>query len=207
MSSSTVFVHPERDLEGVVHGDDFTFLGAEEDLKWIQGKLMSWYEFKVRGLLGPDAGDDKSITILNRTVTWTEEGIEIKADPKHAQRICDYFELDDNSKSLCFPGSKEEEKEAADVREQEDSDQDEDAELLDPALATDFRGLAATANYLGADRADTQHASKELCRLMSSPTKRAMRKVKGLRSALPWRPLRENMVDHASDDCAQQWRS
>ena len=35
ISSPTVFVHPEKDLECVVHGDDFTFLGVEKELNDI----------------------------------------------------------------------------------------------------------------------------------------------------------------------------
>ena len=34
-SCGVVFYHPERDLSCVVHGDDFTFCGIEEDLNWI----------------------------------------------------------------------------------------------------------------------------------------------------------------------------
>ena len=48
--------------------------------------------------------------------------------------------------------------------------------------------MAATANYLGADRADIQHSTKELCRLMSKPTRRAMAKLKELARYLKGRP-------------------
>ena len=37
--------------------------------------MKSWYELKVKFVLGPDAGDDKVAIILNRTVKWCDEGI------------------------------------------------------------------------------------------------------------------------------------
>ena len=46
------FYHMERDLSLVVHGDDFTFCGLEEDLIWIKELMESWYEIKFRGILG-----------------------------------------------------------------------------------------------------------------------------------------------------------
>ncbi len=50
-------------------------------------KLKEWYEVKVRGMIGPDRGDMKEITILNRTVRLEEWGISYKADNKHMERI------------------------------------------------------------------------------------------------------------------------
>ena len=47
-----------------------------------------------------------------------------------------------------------------------------DEELL-IAEHTRFRGLAARANYLSADRPDCQYAAKEVCRSMARPTRLA----------------------------------
>ena len=58
-----VFYHSARDLSLAVHGGDFTFCGCEEDLFWIRGFMASWFEIKVRGILGPDPKDDKEIVI------------------------------------------------------------------------------------------------------------------------------------------------
>ena len=63
-----VFYHAERDISLVVHGDDFTFEGFGPDLLWISEKMKSWFEIKVRALLGPDEGDDKHVVILGRHV-------------------------------------------------------------------------------------------------------------------------------------------
>ncbi len=40
-------------------------------------------EVKIRGRLGPDTADDKSIRIRIRVVGWTAEGIEYEADQRH----------------------------------------------------------------------------------------------------------------------------
>ena len=54
----------------------------------------------------------------------------------------------------------------------------------DPALpitqVTEYRGLAARANYLSLDRFDIQYAAKEACRDMSTPRISSMSKMKRL---------------------------
>ena len=47
-----VFHHAEKDISCVVHGDDFTFEGGGPELLWITEKMKSWFEIKVRALLG-----------------------------------------------------------------------------------------------------------------------------------------------------------
>eukprot|EP00973_Karenia_brevis_P038893 5369696-Karenia_brevis.AAC.1 len=41
VSCGVVFHHPKRDWSLVIHGDDFTFCGLEEDLRWIRGLMQS----------------------------------------------------------------------------------------------------------------------------------------------------------------------
>ena len=43
---------------------------------------------------------------------------------------------------------------------------------------TEFRGQAALANYLSADRVDLQLAAKEICRFMSAPTETSVGALK-----------------------------
>ena len=59
----------------VVHGDDFTVLAEEEKLDWFRREISKRFEVKFRGRIGPDVGDDKSIRILNRVITWDVRGI------------------------------------------------------------------------------------------------------------------------------------
>ena len=47
-----VSYHPSRDISCVVHGDDFTLCACEEDLFWIRELMKSWFEIKVRAVLG-----------------------------------------------------------------------------------------------------------------------------------------------------------
>ena len=56
----------------------------------------------MRALLGPEEGDDKHVVILGRHVTWTEEGIDYEADPKHGKLIIEHFDFDDESSSLVY---------------------------------------------------------------------------------------------------------
>jgi hypothetical protein len=55
-----------------------------------------------------------------------------------------------------------------------------EAEPLSREEATEFRAIAATANYLAQDRVDMQFAAKEVCRDMSCPTVRSQGKLKRL---------------------------
>ena len=75
----------------VVHGDDFTFSGIEEDLKWIRDLMETWFEINVRGISGGDEGDVREIVTCGRVVRWTDEGMEYEADPKHRRKILEYF--------------------------------------------------------------------------------------------------------------------
>ena len=59
----------------MVHGDDFTFLGNDEGLDWATTIMQEEYDIKLRGRLGPDKADQKSITILNRCLEWRQDGI------------------------------------------------------------------------------------------------------------------------------------
>ena len=57
------------------HGDDFTCVGEDEDLKWLAEEMRKWFEIKVRAVLGPEAKDDKGVVILGRVVRWKDWGI------------------------------------------------------------------------------------------------------------------------------------
>ena len=101
----------------MVHGDDFTFSGRRKVLREIAEQLKETYELKVRGFMGDEPNDDKEITILNRTLRWTEEAFEYEADRKHVQEIVNYFGLREDSKGLSAAMAKESTEETADGRE------------------------------------------------------------------------------------------
>ena len=67
-AAPTAFTNKETGVRVVVWGDDFTFLGRERYLKEIWAKMAEWYDIKIRGMMGPDAGDEKEIRKRNRVV-------------------------------------------------------------------------------------------------------------------------------------------
>ena len=95
---------------------------------------------------------------MNRVIRWTDKGLEYEADPRQGERLLKGLGLDDGCKSTATPGLKP-------LIEQLKEDK-----LLSVDGHTEFRGLAARANYLAQDRIDLQFAAKEVCRFMSSPT-------------------------------------
>ena len=48
-SSPCTFFHPHKGVRCVVHGDNFTFLGNEDELRWCTQMMKDEYEVKVRG--------------------------------------------------------------------------------------------------------------------------------------------------------------
>jgi hypothetical protein len=69
-AAPTVFFNKETDGRCVVHGDDFTFLATEGEVRRMTKLMGEWYEIKVRGVLGGEQGDDEEVTILNRRLAW-----------------------------------------------------------------------------------------------------------------------------------------
>ena len=84
-STPCVFWHKERQLRAVIHGDDFTLLGNEVELDWFRDNIQRKFEVKIRGRLGPEANDQKSVRILNRIITWNKDRIQYEADQRHAE--------------------------------------------------------------------------------------------------------------------------
>ena len=163
-----VFRHPERDVSVMCHGDDFMATGDGGDLRWLASLMATWFEIKVRAVMGPEEGDDKEVVILGRCVRWRDWGIEFEADPRHRRIVMEHFGLGEDSASGRVNGDRERREEA------------EDEEEMDRAEATVFRGLAARLNYLSQDAPDVQFAAKETAREMAKPTRGAWRRLKKL---------------------------
>ena len=105
ISSPCVFYHALRNVTCVVHGDDFTSLGDDDALDWVEGVLAESFDIKVRGRLGTGCPGDNEIRILNRIVRITEQGLEYEADPRHVDLISQSLNLQ-HSKSVATPGVK-----------------------------------------------------------------------------------------------------
>eukprot|EP00973_Karenia_brevis_P047853 6641236-Karenia_brevis.AAC.1 len=93
--------------------------------------MKSWFEIKVRAVLGPEEKDDKEVTILGRLVKRTEEGIEYEADPKHRRLVMEYFGFNEKSKRIGMNGDRE------------DKVEEWEKEYLGKSEAKEYRGLAA----------------------------------------------------------------
>ena len=67
---------------------------------------------------------------------------------------------------------------------------------------TSFRAAAARSNYLSIDRPDCQFASKEICRLMTTPTRRGHASLKRLCRYLVGRPRLVHVFDFQQASCS-----
>ena len=162
-----MFYHKERQLRLVVHGDDFTILGNEENLDWFRKAIQETFEVTIRGRIGPSPRDSKSIKLLNRVIEWNDQGITYEADQRHADMIVGMLGYQVGvSKSLSIPGEKY-------ILE-------ETVTPLASPQATQFRAIVARANYLAQDRSDIMFAVKELTRHMSKPTETSWTLLKRL---------------------------
>ena len=195
-ASACVFFHRQRNLRCSVHGDDLTTVGSKCNLDWSRAELEKLYELKEAARLGPAPGDSKEATVLNRVVLWTDQGLELEADPRQAEKLLRDLKLNgDGVKAAASP-------EVRATREQLEEDAD-----LDASKRTPYRAVVARANYLASDRPELQFSSKEVCRWMSSPTdlslaalKRLGRFVKGHQRLVyhyPWQTV--DRVDTYSD--------
>ena len=160
-----VFRHPERDIVCSVHGDDFTSSGPAKALDWFEQSIAKEYEVTIGPRLGPGPADAKEGRALDRVIRWCGDRIEYEADPRQVERLVAECGLT-GAKTVATPGVKATFK---------DLEGDED---LPRHLHTAFRGAAARANYLAADRIDGQFACKEVCRWMAKPTEQAWKALK-----------------------------
>ncbi len=166
-SSPCLFRHPSRQLVCSVHGDDFTTTGSKEDLDWFENVIQEHYECTIQPRLGPGAGDAKEGIVLNRVIRWGDEGIEYESDPRQTEKLvaeCGFT----GANTVATPGVRLSFEEAT------------KNVPLEPRLHTAFRGAAARANYLAADRVDCQFAAKEICCCMAQPNQAAWNALKRL---------------------------
>ncbi len=168
-ASACVFYHKARDLRCSIHGDDLTTVGSKVNLDWFKKELEKHYELKEPHRLGPGPSDDREALVLNRVVRWTDDGLEMEADPRQAEKLLRDLKLDgDGVKVAASPGVKQ-------TRDQLDADAP-----LERQKATPYRAVVARANYLASDRPELQYSAKEACRWMSSPTETSLNALKRL---------------------------
>lgn len=159
----------------LIHGDDYLAVGCKSDLCWLRGILTKRFEMETT-LVGHDSDIDSEVVneskILNRVIRATSKGWQSEADPRHAELLIEQMELE-KAHSVATPGV-----EKTSV----------DSPTLDMKRTSQFRVMAARANYLSLDRSDIQFAVKELCRDMSSPSEESWVGLKRLCKYLKGHP-------------------
>ncbi len=100
-----LFFNPQTQVSIMVHGDDFVAVGRKEHLKETRTGLEDKYKIKV-DVLGSGPGCVNEVKILNKIVRYTPEGVELEADPRHAEIVVNELGLR-NAKISRVPGAKE----------------------------------------------------------------------------------------------------
>ena len=89
-SSPCVFRHPTRELVMTVHGDDFTTVGAKEDLDWLESQMQDNYELTIQpGWPGPTVlprrASESPLTNSRRTLSSLRASTQRSAAPQRAR--------------------------------------------------------------------------------------------------------------------------
>ena len=116
----------------------------------------------------------KLVIILNRIIRFTEDGIELEADLRHAELILSQLGLTD-AKELSCPAADEVKR-------------DDDETALNAEYTTQYKSIVARANYLSTDRPDIQFAVKKVATSMSNPTNKNLQELKRLGRYLKGKP-------------------
>ena len=151
LATPVSFYNGDKDVNLVVHGDDFTFVGEGEQLDWVEGTMKEWYEIRVRARLGPDEDDATGAVLLSRHIRWNDWGVSCEADPKHWKAVKEASGLKEEWKSLVAPGGKDTEPVGGDATKNNGYD-------------CAYRSTMAMMNFMAVDMSDIQCAVDEACR-------------------------------------------
>ena len=102
--SPCLFYHKAKRVSIMVHGDDFVAVGSDKQLGELRQTLKDKYNIKMQ-LLGNGKGHTDEVRILNKVVRYTPAGIELEADPRHAEIIVRDLGLQ-GAKVSTTPGAK-----------------------------------------------------------------------------------------------------
>ena len=196
-SSPCVFYHPYRKISTIVHGDDYVSVGQESNLQWLEQRLKDKYEIKTKWLeYKPE--HQQEVRVLNRIITWNQQGIEYEADPRHVEVMLTEVGLTECT-HVTTPGTSTDGRTGMDCEEP-----------LQPRDESRYRALVARTNYLSSDRPDIAFAVKELAKAMASPTqgdwcrfKRRGKYLAGkprLKSTFGWQGSQREVTAHSDAD-------
>ena len=166
-----IFLHEERSIRLLVHGDDFLVLADEEGHAFVDRVLRERYEFKCDGHIGP--GQSKqNMSVLNRMVTYHPDSglVTYEADPRHWEAIVRELGLE-KAKPAKTPAEKKKHGEVMKSLE---------LPPLNDGLQRQYRSLTMRAAFLAQDRPDLAEATKSLARHMKTPNESAYNDLKRL---------------------------
>ena len=155
-SGPVAFYHSERNLAGLVRGDDFVFVGIDRGLDFVVRVLKDNYELKDRGRLGSGDHDMKEVDMLGRKIRWHEWRLTWEGHERHRKMVIDFFGIGENSERLIKNGYKEDE-----VKDAKESHE------LGAEECKSYRMLAARLSFMAQDNPAIQHAAKAICRNMA----------------------------------------
>jgi hypothetical protein len=82
--------------------DDFTFVGEQGALDFVEKNMKQWYELKVKARFGEGPQHDKETDIPGRHLRCTAAGVEYEADPRHRQKMMEAFGFSEKTRGPVF---------------------------------------------------------------------------------------------------------
>eukprot|EP00972_Heterocapsa_arctica_P061932 9129287-Heterocapsa_arctica.AAC.1 len=120
------------------------------------GELAKIYETKTQ-IMGGERDLPKTVKILNRTFTWTKDGVMMEADPRQVKEVIKSLGLE-AAKAVATPCA---------MSRDEDKIAKAGSDLkCEGENATTYRAVAARFNYLSSDRPDIRYATTRACAAM-----------------------------------------
>ena len=147
----------KRDIDTVVHGDDFVAVAEDDQLDFFERVLENSMEIKRVGRIGP--GRSSAGKVLKRVVSWTGDGFTWEADPRLSRKLLKLLNLTE-WKGATVPGAKDIGKDDRDVNSE-----------LEYAEAKIVQAAAGLEQYIALDRPDIAYSVKTALQQMSKPTK------------------------------------
>ena len=95
---------PQRDIDTVVHGDDFAAVAEDDQLNFLERELENSMEIKRVGRIGPGRSSDGKV--LKRVVSWTDDGFTWEADPRLLGKLLKLLNQTEG-KGATVPGAKD----------------------------------------------------------------------------------------------------
>ena len=105
LASPCCFWNKDLEVAVVIHGDDFTALGARDGLLNCEEGPAKVFDYKHKGRIGKAPDCDPEVRVLNRIVSMGSSGIKYEADPRHAEMLILAAGLSLGNSSVT-PGSK-----------------------------------------------------------------------------------------------------